>query len=395
MKSTATGKFRLSVLLAVGMLGMLSCTKQGPAKRESPPPPEVTVAKPTVRQVTDYFEFPGRTAAVGQVDIRSRVTGYLEKVNFEDGQSVKKGDLLYVIDPRPYQAVLDRAEGELARLQALLRKAKLDLARSKKLRPSGAISEDELEQRVEQVAVEDASTKSAEAAVRDAQLNLDYTKITSPIDGRVSRTMITPGNFVQPGLDPDTVLTTVVTTNPIYVYFNIDEPTLLKYQELARKAGQPLTLSRLRDKKYPVQIGLEDETGFPHEGTLDFVDNRLDRGTGTLRVRGVFQNKDEYLTPGMFVHVRIPFGKPHPALLVPERAIQTDQRIKYLLTVDDKNVVQYREVKLGRLQDGMREIVSGIGPNDRVVIDGLQKAIPGKPVAPHPPAEKQPTKDGR
>jgi membrane fusion protein, multidrug efflux system len=392
MKFMAMRSLWLGVLLAAGLFGIVGCAKRA-ATVDVPPPPEVTVSKPLVRQVTDYFEFPGQTAAVGEVEVRARVNGYLDKVNFEDGQNVKKGDLLYEIDPRPYQAALDRANGNLASLRALQAKAQLDLARSERLRPSGAVSQDEYEQRVAQLAVHKATIRSAEAAVRTAELDLEYTKIASPIDGRVSRTRVTKGNYVQPGADDNTVLTMVVTTDPIYVYFNVDEPTLLKYQQLAVQNGEPLHPGRLKDLKFPVEIGLENEKGFPHAGILDFADNRVDRGTGTLRVRGVFENVNEYLTPGLFVRVRIPFGKPHQALLVSERAVGTDQRIKYLLRVNPKNAVEYCPVTLGRLEDGMRVIESGIGPNDLVVVNGLQVAQQclntGRPVKPHPPTKKE------
>jgi RND family efflux transporter MFP subunit len=344
--------------------------------------PEVTISKAVSRKVTDYFEFPGQTAAVGEVEVRSRVTGYLIKVNFVDGQNVKKGDLLYEIDPRPYQAALDRDKGELVRLRALADKAKADLARSERLRPSGAVSQDEYEQHVANLAVHKASILSAEAAVRDAELNLEFTKITSPINGRVSRTRITEGNLVQPGAGDATLLTTVVTTNPIYVYFNIDEHVVLQYQEMAFRTGQELHPKILKDLRFPVEIGLPNEEGFPHAGILDFADNKIDRNTGTLRVRGVFENAKEYLTPGLFVHVRIPFGEPHRALLVSDRAIGTDQRQKYLLTVNKDNVVEYRRVKVGRLVDGLRVIESGLKPDDLVVVNGLQRARPGSKVEP-------------
>ena len=246
----------------------------------------MTISKPVSREVTDYFEFPGQTEAVGEVDI-ARVTGYLVKVNFVDGQNVKKGDLLYEIDPRPYQASLDRAKGDLARLLALADKAKADLVRSERLRPSGAVSQDEYEQHVANLAVHRASIQSAEADIRDAQLNLEFTKITSPVDGRVSRTRITEGNLVQSGLGDATVLTMVVTTNPIYVYFNVDEHALLQYEEMALRTDRGLHPKILQGRRFPVQMGLANETGFPHTGVLDFADNKIDRNTGTLP-RGAF-----------------------------------------------------------------------------------------------------------
>jgi multidrug efflux system membrane fusion protein len=356
------------------------CAKQAPPP---PPPPEVTVARPVVREVTDYFEFPGKTEAVDRVEVRARVTGYLDKVNFVDGQNVKKGDLLYEIDPRPYQAALDRAKGELARLLALADKAKADVARSERLRPSGAISQDEYELRVANLAVTQASIQSAQAAIREAELNLGYTKIRSQIDGRVSRTRVTAGNLVQMGNNDSNVLTTVVSTNPIYVYFNVDERVLLKYQELAFKTGKELHPDNLKDLKFPVEIGLANETGFPHAGVADFADNEIDRSTGTLRVRGIFENVKEYLTPGLYVRVRTPFGEPHPALLVDDRAIGTDQRLKYLLTVGKDNLVKRCDVKVGKLLDGLRVVESDhLTADSRVVVNGLQRAREDSPVQP-------------
>lgn len=375
-----------AVLLVVTTIGLSGCTQGVPAAVEMPPP-EVTVSKPVVQEVTDYFEFPGQTEAVGEVEIRARVTGYLMKVNFVDGQNVKKGDLLYEIDPRPYQAALDRAKGESVRLLALADKARADLARSERLRPSGAISQDEYEQHVANLAVYKASILSSEAAVRDAELSLEFTKIISPIAGRVSRTRITEGNLVQSGAADATLLTTVVTTNPIYVYFNIDEHVLLQYQEMAFKTGQELHPNILKDLQLPVEIGLANETGFPHAGILDFSDNKIDRNTGTKRARGVFENTKEYLTPGLFVRVRTPFGAAHRAMLVNERAIGTDQRQKYLLTVNQDDVVEYRPVKVGRLLDGMRVIESGLNSGDLVVVNGLQRARPGSKVQPKPAAK--------
>jgi len=370
-------------LVAGGMIMAAGCATEATPSVQLPPP-EVTVAKPITREVTDYFEFPGQTAAVGEVEVRARVTGYIVKVNFKDGQQVKEGDLLFEIDPRPYQAALDRTVGELARIEALLAKAKKDLVRSERLRPSGAVSEDDYELHLSQLAVHQASLQVAQAAKREAELNLGFTNVVSPINGRVSNARIREGNLVQPGPGDTTVLTTVVTTDPIYVYFNIDEQALLKYVGLAGQRGEAMHPSHLKDKKISVEIGLGHEEGFPHVGMLDFADNKLDSQTGTIRARGIFENTKEYLTPGLFCRVRIPFGKPHPALLVSDRAIGTDQRQKYLLTVNQQNVVQYHQVKLGPLQDGQRVIESGIGPDDWVIVKGLQRARPGSTVKPHP-----------
>ena len=379
---TTTTRIGWRAACVAGSLWCLAGCTQGVSEAPKPPPPEVTVSTPASREVTDYFEFPGQTEAVGEVEVRARVTGYLTKVNFVDGQNVKKGDLLYEIDPRPYQAALDRAKGDRARLLALTGKATADLARSERLRPSGAVSQEEYEQHVADLAVDQASIQSAQATIRDAELNLEFTRIASPIDGRVSRTRITEGNLVQSGSGDATLLTTVVTTDPIYVYFNVEERVLLQYQEMALKTGQELHPKILKKLRLPVEIGLPNEEGFPHAGILDFADNKIDRNTGTLRTRGVFDNAKEYLTPGLYVRVRTPFGKPHQALLVSDRAIGTDQRQKYLLTVNQDDVAEYRPVKVGRLLDGMRVIESGLKADDRVVVNGLQRARAGSAVQP-------------
>jgi RND family efflux transporter MFP subunit len=380
---TRIGLCLFGLSLLVGTPCLTGCNFGAAAPVVKLPPPVVVFRTPDQeKKVTDYFEFPGQLAAVGDVEIRARVTGYLTKVYFEDGQNVKKDQPLYEIDPRPYQAALEQAQGELARWEALLEKGKADMARSERLRPSGAISEDEYEQHKANLASIKASIKTSQAAVREARLNLEFTQITSPIDGRVSRTRITEGNLIQPGTGDAAILTTVVTTNPVYVYFNVDENALLKYRDFAMKAGLDLHPKRLKDLKSPVEIGLGDETGFPHAGILDFADNKVDRTTGTLRARGVFDNAKDSLTPGLFVRVRIPYGVPHEALLVPEKSICRDQRERYLKVVNEKNIVEYKKVEIGDLHDGLREIRSGIGPRDRVVVLGLQRAQQDAEVTP-------------
>jgi RND family efflux transporter MFP subunit len=368
-------------LLVLTTLFVAGCAHDAPPATK--PTPEVTVAKPVVDQVTDYFEFPGCTEAVSEVEIRARVTGYVVKVNFEDGQEVKACQELFEIDPRPYRAALDRARGDLARLEAARDKAEAALARSERLRLAGAESDEEYEQNVANVKEVKAGIESAKAAITQAALELEFTKIISPIDGRVSKARIKEGNLIQSGGASSALLTTVVTTDPIYVCFNLDELALLRYQELARKLGQDLRPSRLKDLKLPVEIGLGNEEDFPHVGVLDFTDNKIDRTTGTLHVRAVFENTGEYLTPGLFVRVRIPFGSPHKALLVSERAIGRDQRQKFVLVVNSNNVVEYRRVAVGPLRNGMRVIESGIEADDRIVVKGVQRARPGTTVQPH------------
>jgi RND family efflux transporter MFP subunit len=379
------------VLLALGAITLTGCGK--PLADNTPPSlPPVTVSRPVSKVVTDYFEFPGQTAAVGEVEVRARVTGYIDSIHFTDGQEVKKGELLYTIDPRPYEAILNRAKAELARLEATLEKAHLDLARSERMLPSGAVSKDEFEQHATQLKTTEADILAAEAAIYDAELNVGFTKVTSPIDGRVSRRYVTEGNLVQSGSNQSTVLTTVVTTNPIYVDFRIDENAFLLSENVAKRAGQEIQLDRIKELKIPVEVGLADEEGFPHKGLLDFMDNKISSSTGTLRARGVFDNLKDRLMPGLFVRVRIPYGKPHEALLLPEKAILRDQKQKFVYVVNSvinektrekEDVVEYRQVKLGPLIDGMRAIESGIKPEDWIIVNGMQRARPKAVVAPH------------
>jgi RND family efflux transporter MFP subunit len=381
MKVSEKVTSRLGILLAMSLLAGTGCSGKMPAAVQ-PQPPTVTVAKPERRLVVEYVEFPGQTAAVGEVEIRARVSGYIVKIHFEDGQEVKQGDVLFEIDPRPYQLAVNRAAGELEHAKALVQRAKTNLSRAERLRPSGAVSEDECERAMADLKVQQACIQKAEAALDEAELNLEFTRVVSPIDGRVSRRQATEGNLVQNGSSASTVLTTVVTVDPVYVYFNIEEPTLLRYEHLGWRAGDQTLFSRIKELKVPVEIGLADEEGFPHAGQLDFVDNQIDPDTGTIRARGRFDNA-RHLTPGMFVRVRLPIGPPHEALLVSERAIGTDQARKFLLAVDKDHVVQYREVELGALYDGLREVKSGLSGDEWVIVQGLQRARPGVKVSPH------------
>lgn len=370
-------------LLAAVVWAAAGCEHDEPAVGlPAEPEVSVTVAKPVVREVADYFEFPGQTEAVSSVEVRAQVTGYLVRIPFRDGQEVKAGDLLFEIDPEPYQAALDKAKAELDRMRALLAKAQKDVERSEQLLPTGAISAEEYEQHLADLDVYKASIRSAQAAVRDAELKLKFTRVLSPIDGRVSRRRVTEGNLVQGGSGNSPVLTTVVSTHPIYVCFHIEEPVLLKFTQLDWRLGKEGRPRQLSELAIPVEIGLANEKGFSHRGILDFLDNQVDRNTGTICARGVFDNTGRDLTPGLFVRVRVPFGKPRKALLLPDRAIASDQRQKYVLTVGEDNVVSRRDVKVGSLHDGLRVVESGIGAEDRIVINGLQRARPGIAVTP-------------
>ncbi len=310
------------------------------------------------------------------VELRARVSGYLQSVNFKDGAEVKKGDLLFVIDPRPFQADLDRAQADLAQAQSRLDLASNEFARAQRLIESKTISVEEADTRVKNKTEADAALQSARAGVETAKLNLEYTHITAPIDGRISRRMMTEGNLINSTQSP--VLTTIVSLDPIYCYFDADERSVLKYQQLAREGKR----ENIRDGKVICELELANETGYPHKGTLDFVDNRVDPGTGTLKVRAIFPNSDRILQPGFFARVRVPGTGKYNALLIPDLAVGTDQDKKSVLVVNDKNLAEYRIVKLGPIIDGLRVVREGIKPKEWVIVNGLMMVRPGAPVNP-------------
>jgi RND family efflux transporter MFP subunit len=358
---------------------MMGCT----AKQAAAPPAAptvVVVSYPLERNVTDYADFTGRTEAVKSVEIRARVDGYLISMPFKEGADVKAGDLLFEIDPRPYQATYDQALAQLALAEARMKQANADFARANSLaRTPGAISQQEIDRfaalQGEAVAQEQAARASAESA----RLNLEFTKVTSPIDGTVSRYYVTEGNLVQSGaMGGGTLLTKVVSIKPMYVTFNVDEQTLLHARQLIREGKA----KSARDAEIPVWLGLSNEDGFPHHGIINFVDNQVDPRTGTLMVRGVFPNEERVLSPGLMARVRVPIGEPHPALLVTDRAVESDQGQKILYIVNEKNEVVSRPVKLGDLHDGMRVVASGLKAGERVVVNGLQRVRPGIVVDP-------------
>jgi RND family efflux transporter MFP subunit len=340
-----------------------------------PKPPEVVVTLPVVRQVTDYEDFTGRTEAKAAVEVRARVTGYLERVLFKEGTEVKQGDPLFEIDPRPYQAELQRAEATLAQSQARLRRCERDLKRANDLLPQNAISQDDFDQISGDRDEAAAAVKLAEASRDLAQLNLSFTRVTAPITGRISRQLIDPGNLVKAD---ETALTTIVSMDPIYAYFDQDERTLLRVRRLVR-AG---VLKTIQESAVPVLLGLVDEEGFPHEGRIDFADNRVDAMTGTLRLRGVFANPQRMLSPGLFVRIRLPIGAPHAAVLVSDQALGTDQGQSFVYVVNSKNEVVHHTVTVGPLEGGLRVIEQGLAKDERVIVNGLQRVRPGVKVAP-------------
>ena len=328
----------------------------------------------------EWDEYPGRLDAVDMVEVRARVSGYLESVHFKDGAEVKKGDLLFVIDPREYQAELDHAEAEVKQSETRLELASNDLDRAERLLKSKAISEEDADSRNKAKREAEAAIQSAQALKEVAMLNMEYTHITAPISGRISRKYVTEGNLVNGNQGQTTLLTTIVSMDPIYCYFDADERAILKYQQLARDGKGEDFLGG----KVLCEVELANETGFPHKGVLDFVDNRVDPATGTLQVRGTFPNPgpDHVLQPGYFARVRVPGSAKYPALLVPDEAVGTDQSQKFVYTVNDQNFVEYKKVTLGPIIDGLRVVRSGIHSNDWVIVNGLMSVRPGAKVAP-------------
>jgi RND family efflux transporter MFP subunit len=372
-----TRRLAIPGALTLAALSLAALT-MGRAKQPQAAPPlqAVTVAKVPERQIREWDEFTGRLEAVDQVEIRPRVSGYIQRVDFAEGKEVKKGEVLFEIDPRPYQAQLAGAQAELERARSAAALAKSDVERASKLVHVQAISREEYDSRTSAEAQGGATVRAAEAAVETAQLNLEWTKVRSPIAGRVSNALVTPGNLVQGG-PPATLLTTVVSLDPMYLYFDSDEQTYLRYANLAKSTG-----ANWREARLPVYLGLANETGFPHEGRLDFVDNQVDPNTGTIRTRAVFSNKSRALTPGLFARVKLVGNQKTNALLVRDAAIGTDQDRKFVLVVGPGDTLAYRPIVPGRLTEGLRIVTSGLKAGDRVVVNGLMRVRPGMKVAP-------------
>ncbi len=376
--ATPPGVSRLLAPLAAFMLA--GCSAPPPPVAETPPPP-VTVSQPTVREVTDHDTFEGRIAAAEKVEIRSRVRGHLKKVNFEAGQLVTKDYLLYEIDPRPYQAALDETVAQAKAAEASLGLAKAELGRVRNLSSRGAASREELDVVTATQSTSASGLLKAQAAEERAKLDLDFTKITAPIGGRISRTQVDVGNLVNAG-GGDTLLTTLVSVDPVYVYFNVDERSLLKWKRDYAKEHKDKEPPALKALKIPVYVGLEGETGYPHQGVIDFADNRVNPSTGTIQVRGVLSNKNHMFDDGMRARVRVPVSDPHKALLIPERAVGTDQDRKFVYVVNAQNVVERRPVTPDRSTDGMIAIPEGLKPDDWVIVNGIQRVREGMTVAP-------------
>jgi membrane fusion protein, multidrug efflux system len=371
-----------SLVLLAGLALSLAGCNQPPSASHAMPPANVTVSKPVQKEVVNWSEFTGRTAAVNLVNVTARVSGYIVSIPFKEGDMVHKGDLLYQIDPRPYQDVYDQALGQLKQAQANQQLQDVTFERQQRLQQTNVIAKEDYDTALSNKSQAAAQVISAQAAVNAAKLNLEFTRVSSPIDGKVSRQLVNIGNLVQAD---STQLTTIVSVDPIYAYFSMDELAALTYQRLVRDGKLPST----RDGKAPVYLQLQDESGFSHEGTIDFSDNAFDTSTGTLLIRASFPNSDGFLTPGNFVRVRVASSPRYEALLIADRAIGSDQDQSFVYVVDAKNVAQLQHIKTGQLADGLRVVKSGLQADDVIVINGILKVRPNSPVKPQPGTMEQ------
>ncbi len=361
---------------------LLSGCDKSVAQNASPPPPAVSVAEVIIKPINQWDNFNGRIEAVQSVQLRPRVSGYIDKVNYTEGQEVKKGQVLFTIDDRTYRAALEQAQAELARARNQANLTHNESGRTEKLIGTQAVSTEVWEQRKAAAAQAQSDVLAAQAQLDVAQLNQDFTRVTAPIDGRASRALITVGNLVTAG-DSASVLTTLVSLNTVYVYFDVDEETFLRYQAQARN-GQPVTAP---GSKLPVQVGLAGETGYPHSGYVDFTDNQLNAGTGTIRMRAVLDNSQRLFMPGLFARVQMPGSAQFDATLINDKAVLTDQDRKYVYVVDKDGKAQRHDVELGRLYSGLRIVKTGLVSGDKVIVDGVQKVfMPGMPVSAKPVA---------
>lgn len=366
---------------------LTGCEQSEPAAKKAPAAPSVTVAKPLIKEITEWDEYTGRLEAIQSVDVRARVSGYLNSVRFRDGDMVKRGDLLFVIDQRPYQTALDEANARLTRARVQLHLTETELARSLRLYKQNAVSEEELDQRTQRKKGAAAEALAAQAAVRRAELDLKWTEVRAPISGRISRRLITKGNLVNGALGGGTLLTTIVSLDPIYLYFTADEQDLLHYMRLARAGERESS----RTAPNPVRMQLADEKGYPHRGHMNFVDNRVDEATGTIQARAIFRNPGYLFVPGVFAEILLKGRGPYPAMLIPDSAVGADQAIRFVYVLDKNNKIQQRNVTLGRwVADRLRVVEKGLKPDDRILVDSLMLAQVGAPVTPEMSTIKDP-----
>jgi RND family efflux transporter MFP subunit len=382
-----SGVLCLVVLASIGAIGC----RRTQAQPTEAKPPEVLYTLPVTKTVTDYESFTGRTDAFKTVDVRARVSGYLDKINFKDGDDVKEGEILFSIDKRPYEVEHKRADAALLKAQAHLKRLEADFRRASALIKDRTITPEQYDQVTGDRAEAEADVKAAEAALDSAQLNLSYTEVTAPLTGRASRRQLDVGNLVT---QDQTTLTTIVAMDPVYAYFDVDEHTVLRLRKLIQ-AGK---IQSARQSTVPVYLKLADDIDDSGqiEGTINFAENRLDPLTGTLRVRGIFDNPTKFLSPGMFVRVRVRIGYPHEAILIPERALGSDQERKFAYVINDKDEIVYRPLTVGRPEGQMRVIDDGLAAGERVVVSGLQRIRPGvkvtaKKMDEETPRQKSPT----
>jgi membrane fusion protein, multidrug efflux system len=377
MPTSARALHVILLALALGGCGQAQQPAQAP-----PPPPTVTVANPIKRTITDFDEYVGRFIAIDSVEVRARVSGYLERVHFTDGQTVKQGDLLFTIDRRPFQNTLEQVRANLTQARSNLIYAESDLARGQQLVRERTIAEQVFEQRAQAKRNAEAAVLASEAAVRQAELDLQFTELRAPVTGRIGDRKVSPGNLVSggtaAGTATTTMLATIMSTDPIRFEFTFDEASLLRYERLTKdsKSGEAWGAAT------PVTLRLIDEKAFSHQGKMDFIDNTIDRASGTIRARAVFANGAGLFTPGMFGRVRVPASQPYEALLVPDAAVGTEQARKYVLVVAADNTVSQRYVTLGDVIDDLRVIKSGLASEDRLIVNGMVRARPGGKVTP-------------
>lgn len=360
------------------MIVVAGCGKQE-EQVAMPPPLQVSIANPLQKKIIEWDYYTGRFQATERVEVRARVSGYIEQINFKDGQMVNVGDVLFVIDQRPFKIELEQANANLKQAQAELKQAENDFDRAKRLREKMAVSEEEFDQRQQTMRAIAARVESAQAAVNQAKLNLEFTEVKAPIDGRVSRDLVTLGNLISGGTQDATLLTTIVSLSPIHFYFEASESDLLKYLRMNKSGERKAS----RDVATPVYVKLLDEEGFVHEGKMDFVDNEVDLSTGTMEGRALFENEDHFIEPGMFGRARLPGSGEYEAILIPDTVIGTDQSNKFVYVVKNDNTVEARLVKLGPLHNNnLRVIREGITTQDRIVINNFQKVRPDVPIDP-------------
>jgi RND family efflux transporter MFP subunit len=360
-----------------GATGGEGAAKQAQPGAGAPPAPPVTVANPIHKKIVEWDEYPGQFTAVDAIDVRARVSGYLEQIHFTDGQMVKQGDLLFTIEKRPFEIALDSAQAQLAEANAQLSLANRNLKRYEKMREGNIVGASDYDDRVEAVSAGKAAVAAAEAQVRQAELDLGYTEIRAPVTGRISRHEVSAGNLITGGYTGNvTLLTTIVSLDPIHFDFDVSEANYLAYQRAAERGVMP----SMRDNKIEVFAKLPDEDQWTHKGTLGFLDNQVNETSGTIRARATFPNPDGLFTPGQFGHIRVPGSEPYEAVLLPETAIVTDQSQKIALVVADDGTVGVKILRVGPSYEGMRIIREGLAPTDKVVINGLMRARPGSKV---------------